>query len=167
MRVKIGTHWFLQLQTSYRSAQGGVVGRGCHRLSSTEPAVERAGFQGSAPGVSCNIIFLNKAGCLSWYVPLQWETLPPATGPHWGYKASKQLSRRPRLHQSVLGLIVLAQSLSWVPRMVPLQMPCSQNTSDQYPDVSQVFGVTRGQGHANESSEMPSCQTSSKDSFQW
>lgn len=49
VRVRIGTHWFLQLQTSYRSAQGGDVGRGSHRLSSTEPAVERAGFQGSAP----------------------------------------------------------------------------------------------------------------------
>lgn len=162
VRVRFGTHWFLQLQTSYRSAQGGVVGRGCHRLSSTEPAVERAGFQGSAPGSLAISSSWTKLVVFFWYVPL-----PPATGPHWGYKASKQLSRRPRLHQTVLGLILLSQSFSWVPRMIPLQMPCSQNTSDQYPDVSQVFGITRGQWHANESREMPSCQTSSKDSFQW
>lgn len=60
VRVKIGTHWFLQLQTSYRSAQGGVVGRGCHRLSSTEPTVERPGFQASAPGSLATSSFWTK-----------------------------------------------------------------------------------------------------------
>lgn len=160
VRVRIGTHWFLQLQTSYRSAQGGVVGRGCHRLSSTEPAVERAGFQGPAPGSLAISSSWTKLVVFPGMCPFLLLLVPTGATKHQnnsqedpGY-ASLSLAWYCFLSHS-------HGSLGWS------RCRCLVAKTPQYPDVSQVFGGTRGQWHANESREMPSCQTSSKDSFQW
>lgn len=159
VRVKIGTHWFLQLQISYRSAQGDVESRGCHRLSNTEPAEERVGFQGSAPG--------SLAISSSWTKLVVSPGMCPCSGrPFLLLLVPTGATKHQNNSQEDPGYTSL--SLAWY-CLLSLSRGCLgwshcrclvAKTPQISPDVRQVFGITWGQWHANESSEMPSCQTS-------